>query len=291
MSKRIICTNEDNVQVEFNYNAENAFFLVSTEGVYSVSNKVALSENTMTDGSTYQGSVTKERNIVIGATMEKNYQKNRDLLYKCFKPKSTGTFTYIENDEIRKIDYKVESIDIGETGVIRDITISLVCPDPFFTDIEDIVVTMAGWKKTFTWPHRFGDPEPFGERIAEIIKTVENDSAADNIGIEILMEASGQVKNPAIYHIEENEFIKIGTTANPLTLAAGEAVRITTGTNEKNVYLVNLAGQETEINEYLDELSEFIQLVHGKNTFKYDAESGINYLNVKISYRFRYLGV
>ena len=132
--------------------------------------------------------------------------------------------------------------------------------------------------------------EPFGERIAEIIKTVENDSAADNIGIEILMQASGAVTNPALYHVEQDEHIKVGTADHALQLAAGEAVKITTGTNNKNVYLIS-NGQETKINEYLDEDSEFIQLTSGSNTFKYDADAGINYLNVTISYRFRYLGV
>lgn len=94
MAKRIICKNEDGVQVEFNYSFE-PFFLVSVDGIYTVSNNVVTSENTMVDGSTYQGSTTKQRNIVITAQMERDYQANRDLLYKCFKPKSTGLFTYI----------------------------------------------------------------------------------------------------------------------------------------------------------------------------------------------------
>ena len=289
--KRIICRNENDIEVEFNYNEDADFFLVSLEGVYSVSNNVVTSENTMTDGSTYQGSTTKQRNIVITAFIDGDYQKRRDLLYKCFKPKSTGSFTYIEGDEKRTIDYKVEEIDIAETGVIRNVVISLICPDPFFKDLNDIVVTMAGWKRSFTWPHEFKvEKEPFGERIAEIIKTVENDSAADNIGIEILMQASGAVTNPALYHVEQDEHIKVGTADHALQLAAGEAVKITTGTNNKNVYLIS-NGQETKINEYLDEDSEFIQLTSGSNTFKYDADAGINYLNVTISYRFRYLGV
>lgn len=289
--KRIICRNENDIEVEFNYNEDADFFLVSLEGVYSVSNNVVTSENTMTDGSTYQGSTTKQRNIVITAFIDGDYQKRRDLLYKCFKPKSTGSFTYIEGDEKRTIDYKVEEIDIAETGVIRNVVISLICPDPFFKDLNDIIVTMAGWKRSFSWPHEFkAEKEPFGERIAEIIKTVENDSAADNIGIEILMQASGAVTNPALYHVEQDEHIKVGTADHALQLAAGEAVKITTGTNNKNVYLIS-NGQETKINEYLDEDSEFIQLTSGSNTFKYDADAGINYLNVTISYRFRYLGV
>ena len=289
--KRVICKNENNIEVEFNYNEDADFFLVSLEGVYSVSNNVVTSENTMTDGSTYQGSTTKQRNIVITAFIDKDYQKRRDHLYKCFKPKSTGVFTYIEGEEKRTIDYKVEDLEIDEKGVIRNVVISLICPDPFFKDQSDMIVTMAGWKACFTWPHEFkAEKEPFGERIAEVIKTVENDSAADNIGIEILMQASGAVVNPALYHVEQGEFIKVGTDTHPLELAAGETVKITTETNNKNVYLLK-DGEEIKINEYLDEESEFLQLVHGSNTFKYDADGGINYLNVTISYRFRYLGV
>ena len=125
MAKRIICKNEDGVQVEFNYSFE-PFFLVSVDGIYTVSNNVVTSENTMVDGSTYQGSTTKQRNIVITAQMERDYQANRDLLYKCFKPKSTGLFTYMEGSETRVIDYKVEGIDIDEAGVVRNFSIARI---------------------------------------------------------------------------------------------------------------------------------------------------------------------
>lgn len=289
--KRIICRNDNNIEVEFNYESGADFFLLSLEGVYGVSSTVNTTNNTMTDGATYQGSTIGQRNIVITAFMDSGYRDKRDLLYRCFAPKETGSLTYIEGSETRTIDYKVESIDIEEMGVIRNITISLICPDPFFRDMEDISVVMAGWKKAFTWPHAFtAEKEPFGERIQEVIKNIENESAADNIGMEIIIKADGEVVNPAIYHVEEDEYIKVGTSDNPLNLRAGDAVRITTKTNQKNVCLIR-DGTETKINGYLDEESEFIQLVHGRNTLKYDADSGIQYMNVTILYRFCYLGV
>lgn len=288
--KRIICRNEDGVQVEFNYNFE-PFFLVSVDGIYTVSNNVVTSENTMVDGSTYQGSTTKQRNIVITAQMESDYQKNRDLLYKCFKPKSTGLFTYMENEEVRVIDYKVEDIDIDEKGIVRNFTISLLCPDPFFRDLEDLSVSMASWTGLFEWPHEFlEEKEPFAERTAEVLKEIENDSAADNIGITVTLEAEGPVINPAVYHAESGEFIKIGTKERPFSVNAGDVVIITTETNNKAVYLVR-DGVKTEVNEYLDEDSDFIQLQHGTNTIRYAADAGEDYMNVTISYRFRYLGV
>ena len=61
-------------------------------------------------------------------------------------------------------------------------------------------------------------------------------------------------------------------------------------TNNKAVYLVR-DGVKQEINEYLDEDSDFIQLQHGTNTIRYTADAGEDYLNVTVSYRFRYLGV
>ena len=245
----------------------------------------------MVDGSTYQGSTTKQRNIVITAQMESDYQKNRDLLYKCFKPKSTGLFTYMEGDETRVIDYKVEEIDIDEKGVVRNFTISLLCPDPFFRDLEDLSVSMASWTGLFEWEHEFLDEkEPFAERTAEVLKEIENDSAADNIGITVTLEAEGPVINPAVYHAESGEFIKIGNEVRSFSINAGDVVIITTETNNKAVYLVR-DGVRQEINEYLDEDSDFIQLQHGTNTIRYTADAGEDYMNVTISYRFRYLGV
>lgn len=291
MSKKIVCKNEDNVQIEFSYEDDAEFFLVSCDGIYSVSNNVVTSENTMTDGSTYQGSTTKQRNIVITAEFDSDYQSHRDLLYKTFKPKSPGTFYYTEDEEQRQIDYYVEGIEIDEVGVCRNAVISLLCPDPFFKDPADTTVDMAGWEPCFEFVHEFTDElEEFGTRFADLVKDIENDSAADYIGIEINMEATGDVRNPAIYHVQQDIHIQIGTDTFPFNMKLGDVVRITTGTNEKNVYLIK-GGETTKINEYLEEESEFIQLVHGSNTFIYDAAQGVDYLNVTITYRFRYLGV
>ena len=105
MSKIIKCRNEDDVQISFSYEEEADFFLISLDGAYSVSNNVVTSANTLTDGSTYQGSTTIQRNIVITAEFDTDYQEKRDYLYKSFKPKSPGTLFYTEGEEERQIDY------------------------------------------------------------------------------------------------------------------------------------------------------------------------------------------
>lgn len=301
MDRRIICTNENNIAVRFDYDFA-PFFLVSVAGIYGISANVTTSENTTVDGSTYQGSTAKQRNIVITAQMDGNYKANRDFLYRVFKLKSTGKFTYMEDGDTKEIDYKVEDIDIGETGVVRDIVISLICPDPFFKDLEDVEVVMASWVDDLEFPVCF--PEEgmeFGHREADLVKEIENDTGADNIGIMAVIRADGAVKNPAIYHSEAGEYTKL-----EMELASGQIVIITTGQDKKKAWLLEDVSQSevsekgyealisekgVNINEYLSEGSEFIQLQHGKNTITYTADKGINYMSVSIFYRLLYLGV
>lgn len=155
------------------------FLLEDCDGIYTVKNTVTTSENTMTDGSTYQGSTTQMRNIVLTLRdhPKADHQENRSLLYNLFKPKSPGTLVYLENDkaESRSIEYYVESIDIDGANRARQATISLLCPDPFFVAPSDITVTMAGWISYFEFAHEFPpEGEEFEARVEEKLKTIDN---------------------------------------------------------------------------------------------------------------------
>lgn len=222
---------------------------------------------------------------------------------------------YIEDGEAKAIEYEVESIIPGNTtGVVRDYTISLKCTDPYFKDLADIEVVMASWVSDFYFPACF--PEEgriFGHREADLVKEIENESGADNIGIVVIFRADGGVKNPAIYHAESGEFTKVGYTDNDFIMSSGQYVIINTYTGKKNVYLLDGVTQAeienhkdnygvidwdrviekygTVINEYLDEDGDFIQLQDGTNTLTYSAEEGTNYLSVSVYYRISYLGV
>ena len=292
MARKITCTNEDGISVIFT-DQFSPWLLEDCEGIYETQNTVSTSENTMTDGSTYQGSTAKMRNIILTLRdrPDSDHMSNRALLYSLFKAKAAGVFLYEENQTVRQINYYVESVSIDAVKRARRATVSLLCPNPYFTDLQDMSVQMSGWVSAFEWPHEFtAQGEEFGYRTQERIKTINNDSAADNIGITIIIEAQGEATNPTVTHIEQGESITIGTTGNPLSLSSGDKIIITTHTNNKHVYLVSNGVQE-EINEYLSEDSEFLQLNHGSNTFGYSAGSGEQYLTVTISYRYRYVGV
>lgn len=266
------------------------FLLADCDGLYGIENNVTMSDNTMTDGATYQGSVAKKRNIVLTLKTKENHRLRRYELYQLFSQGTKGTLTYMEDETERAINYYVEKVDVDSVKNVRTATVSLLCPDPYFEATADKELTMAGWEQEWEFIHEFvAEGEEFGRRVQEKIKTIENTSGAKGIGITIEIYANGAVSDPQITHVESGDYIKVGTEAHPLNMVSGDILTVTTQTNNKKVKLTH-GGTTTEINEYLDEGSEFIQLQAGINTIGYSAGSGESNMTVKLIYREKYLG-
>jgi hypothetical protein len=288
-NRTIRCTNEDGFFLDFTERGFGPFLLVDADGLYEAKNKVYVSENSMIDGAVYQGSVAEYRNIVLHLTDVDKYVDNRDALNRLFKEKSVGTLTFWEADAApRKIDYYVESLNSTGEDPYREHQVSLICPDPFFYDINASSEQMASWVGVFTFP--FASPSTgfvFGYKDNSLIKKIQNDFAEDNIGITIIMSCLGGVTNPSITHIETNSSIHIGHSGKPFNMVAGDIVTITTETGNKHVTLTH-DGVTSEINHYLTEDSVFIQLMRGSNSFGFGADSGVNNLTITLEYTYKY---
>ena len=293
--RRITCSNSDGYSVTFGERKLSPFLLVEADGCYEASNNVTVSENTMIDGGSYQGSVAAVRNIVLTVADNANYVEDRELLYRLFKAGERGRLVFYEKSDGTEIqrytDYYVENIKgTGKNGS-RTHQISLICPDPFFYDMDDVKVSMAAWISDFTFQHEFHKWEEIGHRSDVRLQDIRNDTATDGIGLTILIIANGTVKNPAIAHVEKNERLQIGSSSNPFTMNSGDQIRITTGAGDKHLYYTSVeTGAEKEVSQYLTEESEFIQLGRGDNTIGYDAGTGVVNMTITISYRLRYAG-
>lgn len=277
--------------------SETAFsplFLAGLDGVYLTDNDVTVSDNTMADGGVYQGSRAEVRNIVITALDRPNNTYNqgvRDIVYSIFHKGDLGTFVYRENDLApRKIEFYTESVR-REDGGNRAFTISLLCPNPNFSDLYETQVYMANWVGQFEFIHEFvSNGEEIGVRLSDRLVNIVNESDADSIGFRAVIETSGTITNPSLSRVESVEHIAIGSQDNPFTLAAGSQLVITTGRSNKHVKVVT-EGVETEVNSYLTEDSEFFNIMIGDNHIAYSAESGVGSMVVTIYYSIEYGGV
>ncbi len=279
--KKITCKNDNGMEAVFTYDHDNCeYFLDTCDGIYSVKNAISTSLNATTDGTTYNGEGLEQRNIVITANIRRNYRANREFLSRVFKTRSEGTFIHEENGDRREIKYRVESLDVAEKGIIRPAIISLICTDPYFTDGEEVLIEMSQWHDD--WEFEIDIPEEgmeFGHRETDSIKQVDNESTKD-VGLTITLEADDVVTNPTLYNQTTNETLKL-----LCTMVAGDKIIIQTIEGNITVELIR-DGIEIDYNYTVDEDNDgYIQLIMGTNVIKYDADEGVEYLNVKFEYK------
>ena len=284
----ITCTNAKGYSMSFTEQGFTPFLLAKANGIYDAENTIFSTNNTMLDGAEYQGSVMATRNITLILKDKKPFADNRDKISVLFDKSSLGTLTVGDEGHKRSIEYYVESITSTATPEVRYTTISLLCPNPHFYDPYYTRAYIANMQSNFEFPHEFKtEGEEFSYINNDMIKTITNNSAEDNIGLTIIITTTLSVVNPSITKIESNETIQIGTENKPITLHVGDKLIISTIVGSKNVSFIH-DGVETDINEYLSDDSVFFSLSRGDNNFGINADSGKDYMIAEIIYKYSY---
>ena len=286
--RSITCTNSDGTAQTFGTKF-SPFLLIDVDGLYGYSGDVHKKDNAMTDGATYYGTSMKFRNIVMTVADRSAHQKHRSTLYNLFRLKDQGTLIYTENGIQRKTSYTVEKVTPSAVNNVRTTAISLICADPYFYDPENTEITMGKFYAEFEFPFEIEDAFEFGNIEREKSRTIEigedDDTldVVDGIGLTIVIEATGTVKNPVVTcsHLGIEERIQFQDT----TIGATDKIVITTGSGEKKVLLNGVNAFNNTTND-----TKFIQLQHGSNTISFDAEEGSSHMSVDISYQLKYGG-
>lgn len=285
MIKKVVCQNSRGNQVTFSY--EFPYFLETIEGVTEVDGKVNTITSAYGVGSKYVSSSISERNIVItGSVKRDNITEKRQNLYKIFPKKDKGTLFYYEEDKAYKIEYYVESIEFAKSKVVDKFVISLICPSPYFTDLEESQVQMSNWIPSFEFPLEIPEETgiEFGYKNVNSLVTIENDTNIE-IGMKIVFTASDDVENPKLVNITTQEELEIEKS-----MTAGDVITVTTFINNKNIILTS-NGEDININNYLKFGTKFLQIHTGSNTFKATAKTGGNALVTEIYYLINYEAV
>ncbi len=263
-------------------------WLEDVDGLTEADFEVQTEKASGQDGEYYKGSTAKKRNIIIYAWIKENHFAMRDKLYSFFQPRKTGTLYVTDGDVTRKIDYKPELVRSEPIGQRRKVTISLICPDPLFKAIVDDRVDMATWQGLIEWPDDIQEipDEPFEMETMTntLVATIENPSNVSR-GLTVRFAATGTVINPSLLEVQSQKGLKV-----TVEMHAGDVLTVTTGLRNKRVTLYH-AGLEQSANNLWVYGSTWLQAEPGDNVFRYDADSGIDNLEVTISSTPAYWGV
>lgn len=237
------------------------------------------------DGSTYISANVSPRNIVLTLELRGDIEENRLKLYDVFKIKRRIQFYYNSPLIDVNIGAYVESLEVPPMARPVTAIISLLCPQPYFESLEEIIEDIASIETRLQWPLALAS--------AGIELGTLHPSQAVNIfnpgdipiGMIVKYRANGVVVNPKLINTQTLEFIELNTT-----LASGDILTLTTEVGYKRIER-NRNGTITNEFNAMVVGSKFIQLSEGDNVLYATAVSGSASLSTQIQYRPKYAGV
>lgn len=268
------------------------FILEKIEGTGSPNTTILSSKAPGQDGKSYHGSLLEERILpitgaIVGTDTEDMYRK-RQLLCSIFNSKVEGQITYTNNAGEHTIKCVVENSPTfkDKVGNIQKFLIQLYCPNPFWMDIKESKKEIALWMGDFHFPLIIL-PEGIimGHRISNLIVNVFNKGDVE-CGMRIEFKALATVVNPSLFDVNTRKFLKVKRT-----LQAGDKLVVNTSFGNKKVEIIRSNGTKENVFNWIDLQSEFLQLQVGDNLFRYDAEKGLDNLEMALYYKPLYIGV
>lgn len=185
--------------------------------------------------------------------------------------------------------------------VVAQFKISGTAANPLFFDLKTTSIVSEGFRPSFHFPLIINKedlkdsdvPEQkhdmktivFGVKKNSRLMLVTNTGSV-HVGMTIRMKAINGVLNPSVTNLSTQEFFKVNKN-----FEQNEEVEIETTIGSKHVYGKAMFGEWKNYFKYRDFNSTWLQLATGVNIFQYDADSGVDNLQVSITFRNGYLEV
>lgn len=290
--QKLTFTNSRGESIVFGNSAP--FILSKIEGTGGANTNIKTTRSPGQDGSTVHEITLEERPLpiegaIVARTAEEMYSLRKKLSRVLNSKNGAGTLKY-ENDagvyEIKVIAEESPKFNEKHDNSRKQLfTIDFLAHNPFWLDIYESKEEIAQWMGDLQFNFELlSDGIEMGHRESSSIVNINNRGDV-SCGMRIEFMALASVVNPSLFNINTREYIKVKRT-----LEARDRLNINTSFGNKRVELLK-NGVASNVFNYIDLSSTFLQLEVGDNLLRYDAESGIENLDVSIYYKPLYSGV
>lgn len=238
-----------------------AYAITSITGLNPPAANINTVNAALVDGATFNSSKVGMRNIVINLAIQNPAEKNRVNLYQYVKTKKPCTVYFQNGRRNVYIEGYFETLDVNLFENIQMAQISIICPQPFFIDVDNQVVQFL---------HTFN---------------VANGGDIETGAIITITTTGGSVVNPSITNSDTGEYFALD-----YTIPDSATLTINTIRGQKGVTLTS-GGTMTNLINYIMSGSTWLQLDTGANNLVCNADMGAEYLACEISYDLLYEGV
>lgn len=275
--------------------AQDKYQVVSVEGLNPPNATIHQSEIAGADGTKRMSSKLTARNLVIMVRINGNVERNRLNLYNFAKTKHYCKVWYKNGNRDVYIEGWVETNECSLFTNSEQMQISIICPDPYFQSVDEIVTDVSQVLGNFEFPFAFGaegvDTPTITDEAIEFSIYIKNrivnviNEGEDETGLIVTITATGTVVNPTIYNVATRESFSLN-----ITMEKSDILTINTSRGRKSVTLLHETTLSNCINKVVRE-STWLNLGKGDNLFTYEAEEGSSDMTVVFTHRTKYQAV
>lgn len=277
--------NEFGIKLKLTQNESN-FQIVKIDGLTPPSANIFTNVIANMHGELYKNSRITMRNIVIQIKIRGNIEQNRIKLYDFFSPSKWCKLHYRNKSRNVFVDGYIENLEDDLFSNSQIMQVSIICPDPFFKDENEIVIDISKQYDAFEFPFEIDSSGiEFSTIDTDRSTIVVNYGDVDSGMIIELSTVQGTINNPVIYNYQTGEQLRINDSINE-----GEKIIVNTNKGKKSLIKI-VDGVERNIINKFDIKTTWLQLRRGANYFTYSADSQSELLKVEIKQNTLYLGV
>lgn len=261
------------------------YTLYKIDGLEPPQANVNTSANATGDGSTVNSIKVPQRNLVLYMTIEGDVETNRINLYKYFPYKRNIELYYKNNTRDVFIEGYVESINVGHFDSKQIAQVSIICPQPYFKAIDDVVNYFSEVSSLFSFPFSIAkECVEFSAITTNIRKSILNTGEVES-GIIIELNAIGTVINPVIYDVFKRTHLRL-----KFNMEINDKITINTYQGKKSITLTR-DGVTTNAMGYMTPDSTWLTLAVGDNVYAYESDEGNANLQITFTTTNMYGGV
>ena len=253
---------------ELSHNTQN-YAIIGVTGLTPPATAINTATAGIIDGTFFNSARVNQRNIVITVVLNGDIEANRQRLYKIFPRKVPCTIYFKNANRNVKIIGYVETLDGDLFSMREQMQISIICPRPYFEDLNTIYTELAHVLRLFEFPFAIAKTPgvPMSEQTANPTCTIVNngDAAA---GCIISIAINGAVEGLKIINSTQQTYFGFD-----YTFSAGDEIEINTSSGVMGVILKR-NGVTTNLLNYVIPGSTWFRLSLGENIFTYTLTSG-----------------
>lgn len=270
---------------ELTHNSLN-YSVVGVSGLTPPPTAVNTTPGGALDGTFHNSSRVDQRNIVIDIVINGDIETNRQRLYRMFNLKKPCVIYFKNQNRDVKITGYVETLDGDLFSMREQMQISIICPRPYFEDLQAISTELSTIVREFEFPFAIEMDEPVEmSSIQDTPNAVVVNNGDVESGCVITVELSGTVHDLVIYNATTREYFGLN-----YTFSSGHRVVIDTRSGSMSAKLFNGVTWTNLLNAIISG-STWFKLAVGDNVFTYVVNDDPADVNITIETSNLYGGV